>query len=74
MPDSLPVIDRAPRFENAFLNFGHGHKGLSMAAITGRLLQEIMDGEQTTIDVTPYQATRFSLFGFGGSRTNTEWS
>jgi D-amino-acid dehydrogenase len=68
MPDSLPVIGRAPRVENAYLAFGHGHKGLGTGAITGKLVQEIMDGAPTTIDVTPYSATRFSLaraFGVG---------
>jgi D-amino-acid dehydrogenase len=55
------VIGRAPRVENAFLAFGHGHKGLGMGAITGKLVQELVDGEPTTIDVQPYRADRFSL-------------
>jgi D-amino-acid dehydrogenase len=59
MPDSLPVIDRAPRSENAYLAFGHGHKGLGMAAITGQLVQQLMDGQATTVEVTPFRATRF---------------
>jgi glycine/D-amino acid oxidase-like deaminating enzyme len=58
-PDSLPVIGRAPRFENAYLAFGHGHKGLCMAAVTGKLVQELMDGAPTTVDVTPFRPTRF---------------
>lgn len=61
MPDSLPVIGRVPRFENAFLAFGHGHKGLCMAAITGKLVQELMDNVPTTVDVTPFRPTRFSF-------------
>jgi glycine/D-amino acid oxidase-like deaminating enzyme len=60
-PDSLPVIGRAPRFENAYLAFGHGHKGLCMAAITGKLVQELMDGVSTTVDVTPFRPTRFHV-------------
>ncbi|HEX9270094.1 MAG TPA: FAD-binding oxidoreductase [Candidatus Limnocylindria bacterium] len=60
MPDSLPVIGRAPRFENAYLAFGHGHKGLCMGAITGKLVQELMDGEATTVDIAPYSPRRFS--------------
>lgn len=61
MPDSLPVIGRSPRFGNAFLAFGHGHKGLAQAAITGRLVQELADGNNTTVDVTPYRPERFRL-------------
>src|SRR5439155_27248484 len=32
MPDSLPVIGRAPHSENTWLAFGHAHKGVCMAA------------------------------------------
>jgi D-amino-acid dehydrogenase len=60
-PDSLPVVGRARRAENVYLNFGHAHKGLCQGAITGKLVQELMDGVPTTIDVAPYSPTRFSL-------------
>jgi D-amino-acid dehydrogenase len=60
-PDSLPVIGRAPRFDNAYLAFGHGHKGLCMGAITGKLVQELMDGVPTTVDVMPFRPTRFHV-------------
>ena len=61
-PDSLPVIDRAPRFENTYLAFGHGHKGLCMGAITGQLVRELMDGAPPAVDVTPFRLTRFHTF------------
>src|SRR5919198_628785 len=65
MPDSLPVIGRAPARHNAYLAFGHGHKGLSTAAITGKLIQQLMDGQPTTIDLAPFRPTRFR---FGDAR------
>src|SRR5262249_15368457 len=37
MPDSLPVIARAPTAPNAVFAFGHGHLGVTLAAITGKL-------------------------------------
>lgn len=61
MPDSLPVIGRAPRQDNVYLAFGHGHKGLGMGAITGKLLQELMDGQPPSVDLAPFSPTRFSL-------------
>jgi D-amino-acid dehydrogenase len=61
MPDSLPVIGRAPRHENVYVAFGHGHKGLCLGAITGKLVQELMDGEPSTVDLSPFIPTRFSL-------------
>lgn len=60
MPDSLPVIGRAPTKDNVYLAFGHGHKGLGMGAITGKLVQELVDGVETAVDVTPFSPTRFS--------------
>ncbi len=58
-PDSLPVIDRAPHQRNAYFAFGHGHRGLSFAAITGKLIAELVRGGKTSIDVAPYRAARF---------------
>jgi D-amino-acid dehydrogenase len=60
LPDSLPVIGRAPKVQNAWLAFGHAHKGLCMAAITGQLVTQLIDGKPTTVDVTPYRPDRFS--------------
>jgi D-amino-acid dehydrogenase len=61
MPDSLPVIGQVPGYSNAYAAFGHGHKGLCLGAITGKLVQQLMDGSSTSIDVEPYRPTRFSL-------------
>jgi D-amino-acid dehydrogenase len=60
MPDSLPVIGAAPQFPNTYLAFGHGHKGLGLAGITGQLVRELMDGVATTVDVEPYSPLRFA--------------
>jgi D-amino-acid dehydrogenase len=69
MPDSLPVIDRAPGRRNAYLAFGHGHKGLCMGAITAKLIHEVMDDKPTTVDITPFRADRFSLRSRGSLRS-----
>jgi D-amino-acid dehydrogenase len=61
MPDSLPVIGRVPGVGNAFMAFGHGHKGLCLGAITGKLVQQVMDDEPASLDLEPYTPTRFSL-------------
>lgn len=60
MPDSLPVIGPVPGYPNAYMAFGHGHKGLGMAGITGELVRQLVDGESTTVDVEPYNPLRFS--------------
>jgi D-amino-acid dehydrogenase len=60
MPDSLPVISRSPKFSNSFFAFGHGHLGLTLGPVTGRLIREIICDQRPSIDVAPFAATRFS--------------
>jgi D-amino-acid dehydrogenase len=58
-PDMLPVLGPAPRHRGLWLNFGHGHQGLTLGPATGRLLAEMMDGETSSIDTSPYGLDRF---------------
>ena len=60
-PDMLPVIGRAPRHENLFFAFGHAHHGLTLGAVTGRLVAEMVTGEPPFVDPSPYLPQRFSL-------------
>jgi D-amino-acid dehydrogenase len=59
MPDSLPVIARTPAHANAYLAFGHGHLGLSLAAVTAAIITDMMAGRTPAIDPTPFRADRF---------------
>ena len=59
MPDSLPVIGAVPGIPNAVLAFGHGHLGLTLGAITGKLAAALALGRPPALDVTPYRAERF---------------
>ena len=58
-PDMLPVIGPAPRHANLFFAFGHAHHGLTLAAVTGRLVAELMTGEAPFVDPAPYAPVRF---------------
>src|SRR5213075_2328267 len=40
MPDSLPVVGRAPGQAGLWLAFGHGHWGLTLGPVTGRLIAD----------------------------------
>ena len=42
MPDSLPVIGPVPDSDRAFLAFGHGHLGLTLGAITGQIVADLV--------------------------------
>jgi D-amino-acid dehydrogenase len=58
-PDMLPVIGAAPRHRNLWFAFGHAHHGLTLGAVTGRLVAELATGEAPFVDPAPYSAERF---------------
>ena len=58
-PDMLPVIGRAPRHRNLWFAFGHAHQGFTLGAVTGRLIAEMISGDQPLVDPVPYRAERF---------------
>lgn len=60
LPDSLPVIGRAPRTDNAWLAFGHGHVGMCGAASTGREVAHLVAGRAPQVDLAPFRAERFA--------------
>ena len=59
LPDSLPVLGRAPRAANAIFAFGHGHVGLTAAAPTSELVADLVSGTRPWLDPAPYSAARF---------------
>ena len=60
MPDSLPVIGRAPGHDGLWLAFGHGHWGLTLGPVTGRLIADMLTGVTPFTDPAPYRAERFA--------------
>jgi D-amino-acid dehydrogenase len=57
--DSLPIIDRSPKFDNVYIAAGHNMLGLSMATATGKLIAELAAGRSPHVDPSPYRLTRF---------------
>lgn len=57
--DGKPVIDKSPKYGNVWIAAGHNMLGLSMATGTGKLISELISGEQPHLDVAPYSVTRF---------------
>ena len=60
MPDMLPVIGRAPKHNGLWLHFGHGHQGFTLGPATGRMLAELMTGEQPYVNAAPFRPERYS--------------
>ena len=59
LPDGLPVLGAAPKFENAFFAFGNSHFGMTAGPVMGKVIAEIVAGNKPGIDVTPFRAERF---------------
>jgi D-amino-acid dehydrogenase len=57
--DSRPVIGPAPGQSAMWLAGGHGHWGLTLGAVTGRLVTEMITGATPFCDPKPYSAARF---------------
>ena len=59
-PDSVPVIGPMANHPNVVLAFGHSHIGLTLSGITGRLVTEIIDGVEPSVDLAGFSPERFS--------------
>lgn len=59
LPDSLPVMGRAPGHANIYFCFGHQHLGLTQAAVSARVMQHIVEDREAPLDMAPFRADRF---------------
>jgi D-hydroxyproline dehydrogenase len=60
MPDSLPVIGRSGRCPNVIFAFGHGHLGMTLAAITSRIVSDLIERRYDAIDLRAFRSDRFA--------------
>lgn len=58
-PDGLPYIGRTKKYTNLIIASGHAMMGLSLAPGTGKLVQEIVENEKTSIDISLYKPERY---------------
>jgi D-amino-acid dehydrogenase len=59
IPDSLPVIGPAGKDRRVIYAFGHGHYGLTQAAVTAQMVAGLVEGQADSVDVKPFSARRF---------------
>jgi D-hydroxyproline dehydrogenase len=60
LPDYLPALGQHPRHARVFYAFGHNHLGVTLAAITGALMSQLVMGQPRTIDLKPFDLQRFA--------------
>jgi D-amino-acid dehydrogenase len=59
LPDGLPAIGRAHRHADLYCCFGHQHLGLTQAAISARILGDLMAGREPPLAPEPFALNRF---------------
>ncbi|NIX78395.1 NAD(P)/FAD-dependent oxidoreductase [Microvirga terricola] len=59
IPDSLPVIGSARGDERVVYAFGHGHYGLTQAAVTAEIVAAKISNRRGPVDATPFSPRRF---------------
>ena len=59
LPDSLPVLGRSARQDGVYFAFGHQHLGLTLGAVSGRIIADLVAGREPGLDLAPYRAERW---------------
>lgn len=59
-PDSLPLLGRVASYLNVSVACGHGYIGMGLAPVGGKLIAQVIAGEQPEMDLAPLRVGRFS--------------
>ena len=59
LPDSLPVIGESRKLNDVYYAFGHQHLGLSLGAITGKVIQSLIENQHSNIYIDSFNPYRF---------------
>lgn len=58
-PDYLPIIGRPRAHGNVVFACGHGHSGLMFGPVTADLVAQVVAGQRTAIELSPFSPNRF---------------
>ncbi len=58
-PDGMPYIGRSKSYKNLIIASGHAMMGLSLAPATGKLVQELIDGQNSSVELSLYNPERY---------------
>jgi len=61
LPDSLPVIGFATKTKKVLYAFGHQHLGMTLGAITGSIVADMISGNTPQVPIHPYRPNRFNI-------------
>lgn len=57
--DHLPIISKVEEVPNYYIAAGHEGDGISLAAVTGKLIEELINEKETSIPIEPLRYDRF---------------
>jgi D-amino-acid dehydrogenase len=60
-PDGLPMVGRAAAYDNLVIATGHNMNGIMYGPVTGKLVAEVVDGRETSVDLTLLKPERFGI-------------
>ncbi|KAK3799868.1 hypothetical protein RRG08_014540 [Elysia crispata] len=58
-PDSHPIIDRHPKYQNIFIAAGFSGHGFKLAPAVGKMVTELVTGSDLTYNMEPFRIGRF---------------
>ena len=60
-PDGVPIIGRAPQWENVYLATGGGKKGILLSPIIGQATADLITTGRTALDIALCTPQRFAM-------------
>ncbi len=58
-PDGLPYLGRHSKYENLVVASGHAMIGITLAAATGKIVEELVSRTPTSIDISGFDVERY---------------
>ncbi len=60
-PDGLPIVGRAAAYDNLVVATGHNMNGIMYGPVTGKLVAEVADGLEPSVDLALLKPERFGI-------------
>ncbi|MBI4064333.1 MAG: FAD-dependent oxidoreductase, partial [Elusimicrobia bacterium] len=58
--DNLPIIGRAPGWDNLYVATGHFRKGILLSAVTGKIMADLVLGRKPPLSIEEFSVDRFA--------------
>lgn len=60
LPDAMPIIGQSLKNKKVYYAFGHQHIGWTLAAVTGKAIQYLLDNKKLNFDLSLFDPKRFN--------------